>query len=73
MQDAEDVTAFLKGDNFPIITQDSDGWWLVKINIPEISRRKACWIYGAGHTLDGNSSSVPFTEDFVVGADYNPP
>ena len=69
-----DVTSFPQGKSFPIIGKDSDGWWLVKVNLPEtVTRRKACWIYAYGNTVEGDISSVPFMEDFEVGPEYNPP
>lgn len=70
---AGDVTAFYSGDSFPIVGQDQDGWWLVKINVsPDVSSRGACWIFAEGHGVDGDTSSVPYMDDFEVPRNYVP-
>jgi serine/threonine-protein kinase len=71
--DAGDVDAFPAGTSYPIIGRDSDGWWLVKIDMPDKTRRKACWISGAGNFVEGDVSSVPDMEDFFVEPYYVPP
>jgi len=70
---AGNVDAFLAGTSYPIVGRDSDDWWLVKIDRPDVTRRKACWISGEGNSVEGDISSVPYMEDFFVEPYYVPP
>jgi hypothetical protein len=52
------VYSYPEGSKLEIIGKYGSGWWQVPHNMPQLTRKKVCWIYDRGNTVSGNTSNV---------------
>jgi hypothetical protein len=68
----EVVYSFDAGTEFEIIGKYGSGWWLVPIDL-DYTRKKSCWIYEEGNTIDGNLGNIPVVQPSPLPPTEAPP